>query len=52
MAIEQGASGGEAGNLLKKILSEDDLGALKKLGEEILQRAGLQDFYTKLKRVS
>ena len=52
IALEYGIASGEASNPLKKILSEEDQGTLKELAGAILERAKLQAFYEKLKKLA
>ena len=51
MAVEQGVSGSDPGNLFKKIVSEEDQGKLVELSMEILKKGELEEFYRKLKEV-
>jgi hypothetical protein len=51
MAIEQGLSGADPGNLFKKIISEEDQGKLVDLSMEILKKGELEEFYMKLKEL-
>lgn len=51
MAVEQGLSGGDPGNLFKKIVSEEDQARLIELSMEILKRGELEEFYGKLKEL-
>ena len=52
IALEYGMTSAEASNPLKKILSEEDQGILKALAGEVLQRAKLQAFYEKLRKLA
>ena len=52
MAVEQGMSAAEPGNLLKKVVSEEDQGKLWELIAELLKTAGVEDFYEKLKQMA
>jgi len=52
MAVEQGLSDAEPGNLLKTVVSEEDQGKLHELIAELLKTAGIEDFYEKLKQMA
>ena len=51
MAVEQGLSGSGPGNLLKELVSKEDQGKLLELTEDMLKKAGVEDFYQKLKEM-
>ncbi|MDO6431547.1 hypothetical protein Q4E93_13160 [Flavitalea sp. BT771] len=52
MAVEQGLSVTDPGNLLKKIISEEDQGKLLELTAEMLKKAEVEDFHQKLKEMA
>lgn len=49
MAVEQGLSGDDPGNLLRKIVPEEDRAGLLELAMEMLKKGELEEFYEKLK---
>ena len=51
MAVEQGLSGTDTGNPLKKIVSETDQASILELSAEILRKGKLEGFYRKLKEL-
>lgn len=51
MAVEQGMSSADPGNLLRKIVSEEDQARLVDLSIEILKKGKLEGFYKKLKEL-
>ena len=51
MAVEQGVSSADPGNVFKKMVSEEDQGKLVDLSMEILRKGELEEFYKKLKEL-
>lgn len=52
MAVEQGLQSGDASNLLKRIVSEEDRVKLQDLAGEILQKAEAEEFYGLVKKIA
>ena len=52
MSIEQGSLSPDPANVLKKILSEDDLLDLTNISTEILKKGKLEILYSKLKEMA
>jgi hypothetical protein len=51
MAVEQGMSSADPGNVFKKIVSEEDQGKVTALVLEILRKGELEEFYQKLREL-
>lgn len=52
MAVEQSLSGNDPGNYLRKVIPEEDQGKLVEVVGELLRKAGLEEFYKKLKEIN
>lgn len=52
MAVEQVLSSNDPANVLRKMVSEDDQKKLVEVVMEMLQKAGLEEFYRKLKEIA
>ena len=52
MAIEQGLLWADPGNLMKRIVSEEDRSKLQELATEILQKSEAEEFYDLVKKIA
>lgn len=52
MAVEQSLALADPGNLMKRIVSEEDRAKLQELAGEILQKAEAEDFYGLIKKIA
>ena len=51
MAVEYAVSSNEPGNLIRRIMSEEDLGRLMEFSKEILKKGEVEEFYGDLKEM-
>lgn len=51
MAVEYAMSSNEPGNLIRKIMSEDDQAKLMEFSREILKKGEVEEFYLDLKEM-
>jgi len=52
MAVEWSLSSNDPSNYLRKVISEDDQGKLVEVVADLLRKAGLEEFYKKLKEIN
>jgi|HubBroStandDraft_2_1064218.scaffolds.fasta_scaffold207154_2 hypothetical protein len=52
MAVEQSLTWADPGNLVKRIVTEEDRGKLQELAVEILQKAEAEEFYDLVKKMA
>jgi hypothetical protein len=52
MAVEQSLASADPGNLMKRIVSDEDRTKLQDLAGEILQKAEAEDFYGLIKKIA
>jgi hypothetical protein len=52
MAVEQSLAWTDPGNLVKRIISEEDRGKLQELATEILQKSEAEEFYDLVKKMA